>query len=115
MHTSGSDNSMRSMKSTAVRIPSVFAISRSDRGPGAVLRTAPGLLALLFVAAACQYNEEQVLSAPDDAGREIPWVTAAAETAAVASKDDAADDSVVIVADGRAWIAGTDKQFGLRI
>jgi 3-phytase len=82
--------------------------------PGALHRVALGIL-LLFGVTACQYNEEKVLALPDADGSLPPRVTATAETAPVANRGDAADDPVVLVDGDQAWIAGTDKQFGLRV
>ena len=80
-----------------------------------------GLLPLLAMPAtllltACQFNEERLYVEPDAAGAAIPMIVASAETAPVASPEDAADDAVVLVAeDNTAWIAAADKKFGLRI
>ena len=70
---------------------------------------------MLASLAACQFDEQKALSLPDASGRDIPFVHATTETTPVKSPEDAADDSVILVADGDAWIAGTDKQFGLRV
>ena len=42
-------------------------------------------------------------------------VVADVETQPVTNRGDAADDAVVLVGDTTTWIAGTDKQFGLRV
>jgi 3-phytase len=81
----------------------------------AAFRGVATYLLLLFGATACQYNEEKVLALPDEDGSLPARVTASAETAPVASRGDAADDPVVLVAGDQAWIAATDKQFGLRV
>lgn len=91
----------------------VFVSPRSSR----VALVAGTIVVSAALLTGCQVNEERLLAAPDEAGRPIPLVEAAAETAPVASSEDAADDAVILVSnDGRAaWIAGADKQFGLRI
>ena len=62
--------------------------------------------------AACSFP-----GSPREPGPGLPTVVPAAETEPVRSAGDAADDPVILVpADrGRAWIAGTDKRFGLRV
>ena len=66
---------------------------------------------------ACQFNEARVLAGNDGYGNRLASVSPSAETTPVASPEDAADDSVVLVsASGRsAWIAAADKRFGLRV
>ncbi len=66
---------------------------------------------------ACQFYEARVLADADAYGQHLPSVTASAETTPVASPEDAADDAVVLVSasGAAAWIAATDKRFGLRI
>lgn len=92
---------------------SVFVSHRSKR-TGLLAGT---LAVSVTVLAGCQVNEQRLLAAPDDAGRPIPLVVPAVETAPVASSEDAADDAVILVADGgsTAWIAAADKKFGLRV
>ncbi|MEO1246654.1 MAG: phytase [Pseudomonadota bacterium] len=70
-----------------------------------------------MLVSACQFNEALLYVEPSPSGEAIPMVRPAAETAPVVSKEDAADDAVVLVAaNGKAaWIAGADKKFGLRM
>lgn len=86
---------MHNSKNTAGPIRLACATRRSR-----AIACAAGLLSL----AAC--------ASPGD----FLTVTADRETAAVFNRGDAADDSVVIPGDdGRFWILGTDKQYGLRV
>ena len=73
------------------------------------------LMPTALLVAACQFNEERLYVQTDAAGADIPLIAAAGETAPVVSREDAADDAVVLVApDNTAWIAAADKKFGLR-
>jgi len=77
----------------------------------------PLLILAACLLAGCQVNEAKLLDAPDQNGQLVPGVLPSAETTPVASSDDSADDSVILVSSDRshAWIAGTDKDFGLRL
>ena len=74
---------------------------------------------LLLVLAGCNAPPATSDSLPPLGESDVHFfeVGAAAETAAVLSSDDAADDSVVLVSDDarKVWIATADKKFGLRV
>lgn len=81
-------------------------------------RCLPAVTATLLASAltaGCQVNEQKLLSAPVADGSVPPLVPAFAETEPVASREDAADDAVIIVAGATGWIVGADKKFGLRL
>lgn len=66
-----------------------------------------------IVLAGCSTSGSLRSGEPDDG---VPTVVAAAETEPVKRFGDAADDPAILVAgNGGVWIAGTDKQFGLRV
>jgi 3-phytase len=77
----------------------------------------PAAMVFGALLAGCQVNEEQALAGPDAAGEAFPVLQAVAETAPVPSPNDAADDAVVLVSQrgDAAFIAATDKQFGLLV
>ena len=86
------------------RSGSVTAPTRTTRRAGALL---PPLALLL---AACQST------GPAPAGPAVPEVRPAMETTPVGRTGDAADDPAILITDrDTVWLAGTDKQLGLRI
>ena len=93
---------MRNTKNTVARSPWVSVIRHSRR-------RALGCVACSLVALTAACSDQ----CPVDVTGHC--VVADIETVPVDSRGDAADDAVVLVGDSATWIAGTDKQFGLRI
>lgn len=81
------------------------------RGPGTVRRAGALLPALVLLVAACQ-SKGPAPAGPDA----VPEVRPAMETTPVGRTGDAADDPAILITDrDTVWLAGTDKQVGLRI
>lgn len=109
-------NPIRTQPATLTgRLPGRMKNRRQAAALDSRAATVAAALVATAVLAGCQTNEPKLLYAPDADGSVPPLVPASGETQPVASRLDAADDAVIIVAGSAAWIVGADKKFGLRV